>query len=276
FLSHQSVTRMAEPCFGSSEKARELTEEETAIVASQVPAPAHKIFRLEKEARKNWDKFYHRNKNNFFKDRNWSHVDLKEACNNVDFEQPLTYLEAGCGVGNMLFPLAEVYPHWKWQAFDFSANAVGMLKERAKERDIEVSTTELDLSIELSSPLFSSQSDLATLIFVISAIHPDKHDVVASNMTKLVKSGGSLLIRDYGINDYAMIRFGREAKLGDRFYARQDGTRVYYFTLEELIEPFEKAGFKCVRKEFLHRRTINKEKGVDVPRIFVQAVLTKE
>ncbi|KAF8358585.1 hypothetical protein PRIPAC_93580 [Pristionchus pacificus] len=267
---------MAEPCFGSSDAARELTEEEAATVANQVPAPAHKVFRLEKEARKNWDKFYHRNKNNFFKDRNWSHTDLKEACSHVDFEKPLTYLEAGCGVGNMLFPLAEVYPNWKWQAFDFSANAVRLLEERAKEIGLEVSTSELDLSNELSEPLFPVQADLATLIFVVSAIHPDKHDIVARNLYQLIEPGGSLLIRDYGMNDYAMIRFGREAKLGDRFYARQDGTRAFYFTLEELVEPYEKAGFKCVRKEFLHRRTINREKGVDVPRIFVQAVLTKE
>lgn len=35
---------MAEPCFGSSAAARELTEEEAATVASQVPAPAHKVY----------------------------------------------------------------------------------------------------------------------------------------------------------------------------------------------------------------------------------------
>lgn len=38
-------------------------------------------------------------------------------------------------------------------------------------------------------------------------------------------------MRDYGVNDYAMIRFGRGAKLTDRFYTRQDGTRAFYFKL---------------------------------------------
>lgn len=41
------------------------------------------------------------------------------------------------------------------------------------------------------------------------------------------------MIRDYAVNDYAMIRFTRDAKLGERFYVRQDGTRAYYFYLGE-------------------------------------------
>ncbi|KIH48338.1 hypothetical protein ANCDUO_21594, partial [Ancylostoma duodenale] len=88
-------------------------------------------------------------------------------------------------------------------------------------------------------------------------------------------TGGSVIVRDYGIYDYAMIRFGRGAKLGDRFYVRQDGTRAFYFRIEELIELFDAAGFECVHKEYLHRQTINHQKQLNVPRIFVQARFVK-
>jgi ubiquinone/menaquinone biosynthesis C-methylase UbiE len=47
------------------------------------------------------------------------------------------FLEAGCGVGNMLCPLFEYYPNWEFCGFDFSAKAVDQLKIRAKEENLE-------------------------------------------------------------------------------------------------------------------------------------------
>lgn len=255
----------------SSQNSRELTEDDQEKLAKQTSVSDFKQNKLEIEAQKNWDKFYHRNKNNFFKDRNWSAEDLKIICPDIDFEQEISYLEAGCGVGNMLFPLVAEIPKLKLFAFDFSQNAVRMLEERAKELGLPVQTGVVDLSIPSISSPFEEQVDLATLIFVLSAIHPEKMKIAAGNMKNLVKVGGSVVVRDYGINDHAMIRFGREARLADRFYVRQDGTRAYYFELDELCELFESSGFRCERKEYLHRLTINHQKNLKAPRIFVQA-----
>uniref|UniRef100_A0A1I7TFS6 tRNA N(3)-methylcytidine methyltransferase n=1 Tax=Caenorhabditis tropicalis TaxID=1561998 RepID=A0A1I7TFS6_9PELO len=260
----------------SSQNSRELTEEDNEKLAKQTNISDFKERKLELEARKNWDKFYNRNKNNFFKDRNWSSEDLKIICPDIDFEKEIKYLEAGCGVGNMLFPLVAEIPKLKLFAFDFSDNAVKMLEERAKELGLSVATAVVDLSIPSISSPFEEQVDLATLIFVLSAIHPDKMQIAAENMRNLVKIGGSVVVRDYGINDHAMIRFGREARISDRFYVRQDGTRAYYFDLEELCGIFEKAGFRCERKEYLHRMTINHQKNLKAPRIFVQARFIRE
>lgn len=49
----------------------------------------------------------------------------------------------------------------------------------------------------------------------------------------------------------------------------------YTNTTEELIEIFENAGFKLRRCEYLHRQTVNHQKSLNVPRIFVQAWFTR-
>ena len=51
-------------------------------------------------------------------------------------------------------------------------------------------TSVVDLSLPSSDPLFSEPADLVSLIFVLSAIHPDKHAVVAENLKKFVKVSG--------------------------------------------------------------------------------------
>lgn len=45
-------------------------------------------------------------------------------------------MEAGCGVGNMLFPIASYFPHWKLLGIDFSKNAINMLNKRASNLNI--------------------------------------------------------------------------------------------------------------------------------------------
>lgn len=67
--------------------------------------------------------------------------------------------------------------------------------------------------------------DIASLIFVLSAIHPDKFLQALCSLAAVLKPGGLLVFRDYGLYDMAQLRFGRGNKLGENFYVRQDGTR---------------------------------------------------
>lgn len=67
--------------------------------------------------------------------------------------------------------------------------------------------------------------DVASLIFVLSAIHPDNFTHALQNIAEVLRPSGVLVFRDYGLYDMAQIRFGRGKKLADNFYVRQDGTR---------------------------------------------------
>ncbi|XP_060246840.1 tRNA N(3)-methylcytidine methyltransferase METTL6 isoform X3 [Meriones unguiculatus] len=117
--------------------------------------------------------------------------------------------------------------------------------------------------------------DAVTLIFVLSAIHPEKMRLVLLNVYKVLKPGRSVLFRDYGLHDHAMLRFKAGSKLGENFYVRQDGTRAYFFTDEFLAQLFVDAGYEEVANEYVFRETVNKKEGLRVPRVFLQSKFQK-
>ncbi|OZC09458.1 methyltransferase domain protein [Onchocerca flexuosa] len=254
---------------------RKFNEEEEEIIRKQVPASDFKRIKLQEGLRKNWDKFYLRNKNNFFRDRWWTQHELDELLKqHVNLQDNLNFLEAGCGVGNLIFPLMHLYPHWNFYAFDFSNNAIRLLRERNEAHNLSISTAVADLTYDSFSLDFPA-ADIISLIFVLSAIPPYKQQQAVKNLMKLVKVRGVVFVRDYGINDHAMLRFGRQCKLDERFYAKQDGTMTYYFKLEELDELFTRQGFHKVISTYLLRKTVNHQKNLSVDRVFVQAVYAK-
>lgn len=186
-------------------------------------------------------------------------------------------LEVGCGVGNLIFPLvAENRNSYFIYACDFSSRAIDLVKanelyDTATMKAFTCDITKPDILAEI--PLESV--DIITMIFVLSAIHPNNFQQVADNLFKLLKPGGHLLFRDYGRYDMAQLRFKAGNKIDENFYVRQDDTRSYFFTLDETKEMFESAGFEVLQNNFIDRRTINKKENINVQRWFLQGKYLK-
>lgn len=96
------------------------------------------------------------------------------------------------------------------------------------------------LQEELSSKLDGNKVDIISMIFVLSAIHPDKFKDVIGNLYRCLRPGGVVLVRDYGLYDMAMLRFGPGSKLGSQLYVRQDGTRYVGVSVSVACRPVGK------------------------------------
>ncbi|KAK7886964.1 hypothetical protein WMY93_026585 [Mugilogobius chulae] len=247
-----------------SPTGRVLTEELKALHNDTILVSDFKQMKLEKEAQKNWDLFYKRNTTNFFKDRHWTTREFEELKACREFEsQKLVLLEAGCGVGNCIFPLLEEDLNVFIYACDFSPRAVEFVKQNSLYNSERCCAFQSDLTKDdLREHIPESSVDVITLIFVLSAIHPDKMKLALENISRVIKPGGVVLFRDYGIYDHAMLRFKSGNKLGDNFYVRQDGTRSFFFSKEFLAELFESAGFQSITNDYVLRETVNKKEGL--------------
>ncbi|XP_040599024.1 tRNA N(3)-methylcytidine methyltransferase METTL6 [Mesocricetus auratus] len=253
------------------------SEEEERLHRDQALVSDFKQQKLEKEAQKNWDLFYKRNSTNFFKDRHWTTREFEELRSCREYEgQKLTLLEAGCGVGNCLFPLLEEDLNIFAYACDFSPRAVDYVKQNPLYNMERCKVFQCDLTRDdLLDHIPPESVDAVTLIFVLSAVHPEKMHLVLQNVYKVLKPGRSVLFRDYGLHDHAMLRFKAGSKLGENFYVRQDGTRSYFFTDEFLAKLFVDAGYEEVSNEYVFRETVNKKEGLCVPRVFLQGKFRK-
>ncbi|KAM4536134.1 serine/threonine-protein kinase tousled-like 2 isoform 2-T2 [Fundulus diaphanus] len=162
---------------------------------------------------------------------------------NCDFPgSSATYriLEVGCGVGNTVFPILKTNndPGLFVYCCDFSSTAVELVKTNPEYDSNRCFAFVRDLSdVEASFPIPDGTLDVIVMIFVLSALHPDKMQASISRLARLLKPGGVMLLRDYGRYDMAQLRFKKGRCLSENFYVRGDGTRVYFFTqvmMEEL------------------------------------------
>ncbi|KAJ8960425.1 hypothetical protein NQ318_013707 [Aromia moschata] len=254
-----------------SKNAKRLTVEEQQRLSLQNSrmVSQHKARMLEVEAKKHWDLFYKRNETRFFKDRHWTTREFEELLGeNVD--SPRTLFEVGCGVGNFIYPLIEEKLNFNVVACDLSPRAVEMVKSNPQYDSGCMKVFQCDITTdEVFGQVDKCTIDIATLIFTLSAVHPEKFVLILKNLHKLLKPGGIVLFRDYGLYDMAQLRFKPGCKIAENFYVRQDGTRSYYFSVEEVEGLFNESGFEVIVNSYIHRRTVNKKENIDVPRIFL-------
>ncbi|KAF4517347.1 hypothetical protein B566_EDAN011734 [Ephemera danica] len=252
-----------------SEKEKEKLLHQNSRLVSDFQA-----LKLERDAQKNWDLFYKRNETRFFKDRHWTTREFEILSDNLG--RKVVLLEVGCGVGNFFYPLIEEGKDMLVYACDFSPRAISLVKADARYDEEKIKAFQADLTQdELTDQVPVATVDIATMIFVLSAIHPDKFGKALKNVYNTLRPGGSLLFRDYGLYDMAQLRFKPGHKIAENFYMRQDGTRSYYFSLEQLEDLAKASGFEVRTVGYVQRRTVNLKEEVDVPRTFLQAELIR-
>lgn len=261
------------------EWGEEQIEEAEAKISKQYEAPVKEFDKklFNGNPAKYWDLFYKNNRENFFKDRKWIQIEFPSIYEAIKEDYgDVTIFEIGCGAGNTLFPILQQNknPKLKLVGADYSPRAVQLVKESEQFDPNHCHATVWDLSNEdgqLPEGVEPHSVDIAIMIFVFSALAPNQWDSAISNLSKILKPGGKILFRDYGRYDLAQVRFKKHRLLDDNFYIRGDGTRVYFFTEEELREIFTKKFIE--NKIGTDRRLIvNRKRQLKMYRIWMQAV----
>lgn len=165
---------------------------------------------------------------------------------------------------------------------DFSATAIKLVQDnplysqlqrcKAAVCDITKDSPETVLDLEPES------LDMVFLIFCLSAISPDLYPGVMARLARLLKPGGIILLRDYGLGDLAQERFAQDnadKKLGENFYVRHDGTRAYYFSLELMEKLMVDAGFQVIENDFVKKQIENKKLKLQMDRVWIQCCAKK-
>lgn len=199
--------------------------------------------RFNAQPEKWWDLFYKQKSASFFKDRKWlvqefpilAEVTKKDA-------GPKVVLEVGAGAGNTAFPVMRMNenPELQVVAADFSKKAVETMRNaedytrhdmvgsmRAEVWDVAGDT--------LPEGVQEESADVVVMIFIFSALSPAQWTQAVKNVWRVLKPGGEVLFRDYGRGDLAQVRFKAGRWMGENFYVRGDGTRVYFFDKDELV-----------------------------------------
>ncbi|KAG0047472.1 hypothetical protein BGZ83_007464 [Gryganskiella cystojenkinii] len=242
------------------------------------PVPEDLIETYHAEAAENWNKFYAKNENKFFKDRHWIRIEFPELFQMIEADAgKKTVMEIGCGAGNTTFPLLieSKNPNLFVYSCDFSSTAVDVVKNNPEYDPTRGQAFVWDLAGDDIPPEVEPESmDVLVLIFVLSALHPDKWEQAMKNLYKLLKPGGLIVFRDYGRYDMAQLRFKKNRLLSDNFYVRGDGTRVYFFESDEIVKLFG-SRFTIEQNAVDRRLIVNRLRKVKMYRVWLQGKFRK-
>ncbi|XP_052175644.1 uncharacterized protein LOC127790280 isoform X1 [Diospyros lotus] len=226
---------------------------------------------------KYWDKFYKHHQNKFFKDRHYLEKDWGQyfRCDDENTTLPhgKVVLEVGCGAGNTIFPLVARYPKLFVHACDFSTHAIKLLTSHVDFNEEQVNAFVCDVvEDDLCDKVMPSSVDVATLIFMLSAVCPKKMHMILQNIRKVLKPEGYILVRDYAIGDYAQMELQKRNQLiSENFYVRGDGTCAYFFSEDFLSALFASVGFSIINMEIYSRKIQNRSQNVTMSRLWIRA-----
>ena len=237
------------------------------------------IKKYELDAVKNWNKFYKRNGNRFYKDRHWTYHEFIEFKNSLTQSQKkLNLFFIGCGVGNTFYPIYQQFPTQisHLTAIDCAAKAIEICKEHELYDPNKMNIQQCDIVHQELSINPQYPYDYAFLLFVISSINQIHHFNIFQKIYNALPVNGILYVRDYAIYDGAQLRFAKDSFISQQFYVRQDGTRSYFFRLEEIIQIAKQLNFKILYCKYIKKEQNIKQKGQIFYRRWIQAALQKQ
>jgi tRNAThr (cytosine32-N3)-methyltransferase len=221
---------------------------------------------------------------------------------------PAIIVEVGAGAGNTAFPVMKHNrnPNLRLHACDFSKKAIQVIKsspefaESQKIGTLEASVWDIasppcteettgEVTYQLPEGMSKGSVDVVILVFTFSALLPNQWEQAIRNVWEILRPGGIVLFRDYGRGDLAQVRFKSGRYLEENFYARGDGTRVYFFEEEELkrlwsgeeskndaeVEIGDRPRFEIVNFGVDRRMLVNRQRKLKMYRCWMQARLRK-
>ncbi|XP_020223099.1 methyltransferase-like protein 6 [Cajanus cajan] len=117
--------------------------------------------------------------------------------------------------------------------------------------------------------------DFVTLVFTLSAVPPERMPKSIKECFVVLKPGGMVFFRDYGLYDMTMLRFEPDKRVGFREYMRSDGTRSYFFCLDTVRSLFLGAGFTELELDYCCVKSVNRQKGKCMRRVWVHGKFQK-
>lgn len=256
-----------------------------------------------------WNKFHKRHgKHAFFKERRYL---MKEFPDLLSIDRALKVLEIGCGTGSSALPILRANEAAEVYACDCSDSALRRAHDLVQSTipasenrrffpfRCDISNQSLpswlscstctsseqkvhdDFQLELSKSSIDRAFfcidgvDIVTMIFTLSSIPPQQMQHVIEECFLVLKPGGFVLFRDYGLYDMTMQRFPAAQKVGERLYRRGDGTLSYFFTPEVLRDLFSKAGLIEDENSYCCVELKNRRKELPMKRVWIHAKFSK-
>ncbi|MCO5576671.1 hypothetical protein L7F22_030486 [Adiantum nelumboides] len=232
---------------------------------------------------------------------------VKEFPDLLASERVLNILEIGCGTGSSVLPILRANKAAVVYACDCSESvlkrahslALSTISSDGNRRfvpflcDVSMqrlpswlccsSCTDLEDNIHTDSIPWENDEqlhcisgiDITTMVFTLSSIPPYRMQHVLKECFSVLKPGGLVLFRDYGLYDMTMQRFSATQRVGEQLYQRGDGTLAYFFTPELLSNLFTEAGFIEIENYFCCVELRNRRRELPMKRVWIHAKFMK-
>jgi methyltransferase-like protein 6 len=258
-----------------------------------------------------WDKFHavHNKALKYYKDKRY----LLQAFPEIVSSTEKIIFEVGAGTGAAMWPILEASPNARFVGVDFEG-PVELLKKRrcllpatvqSKLHFFVCDATKDDLvtpAVVEAIPAIESGADVVLMIFCLSACPVASYGTIFKKISQVLKAGGILCFRDYGLYDTRHLKAMKNIALSlerrnnnvnkksetkpvkdawrmlesTRSFLRNDDTRAYFFSKEDVDSLARGAGLSVLRSEYACVKNVNRKDQSVRYRCFLNAVYMKE